>query len=173
MNINPAPAPAPTPAQAVCRAMPPKKKTATTEAEPSESAPANATDSELAPATAPSTATEAKADEKTEAKSPLASFGKKKSKSQKKPQELDKKVYVVFKEGRNNPDAIYDEAKEGRLEATWMVTAGEDEVPYVACEEGDVIRVFRSFKALKGFYVKGLVPLYAKFGIVNPTAESK
>eukprot|EP00808_Paulinella_micropora_P001535 g80714.t1 len=107
-------------------AMAPKKKTAT-EAETSESA--HATAPATAHATAPSTATEAKADEKTEAKSTLASFGKKKSKSQKKPQELDKKVYVVFKKVRNNPDAIYDEAKEGRLDATWIVTAGEDEVP--------------------------------------------
>eukprot|EP00808_Paulinella_micropora_P030928 g66399.t1 len=151
--------------------MPPKKKTTAPKAETTESAPATAP--ATATATAPATATEAKADEKTEAKSTLASFGKKKSKSQKKPQEFDKKVYVVFKEGLNNPDAIYDEAKEGRLEATWMVTAGEDEVQYVAFEQGGVIRVFRSFKAFKGYYVKGLLPLYAKFGIVNPTTESK
>eukprot|EP00808_Paulinella_micropora_P003538 g2681.t1 len=157
------------------KAMPPKKKTAAT-----ESAPAIVTDGELAPATAQATTTapanaqatttapasEAKKDGKAEAKSPLAGFGKKKGKVQAKPMESGK-VYVVFIADTNTPDKIFTEAKDGRSEAIFMVTPGEDDIPYVAVDK-DAARVFRSWTAAKGHYIKGKVPQYIKYGeIVN------
>eukprot|EP00808_Paulinella_micropora_P014129 g70107.t1 len=90
------------------------------------------------------------------ASSPLSAFGKKKNKSQTKPKEHENKVYVIFNSDMDQPDAIYEEKKEGSKEAVFMITGGDDEIPFVAYEGAGVIRVFRSFKALKAYYIKGL-----------------
>eukprot|EP00808_Paulinella_micropora_P004530 g77013.t1 len=159
--------------------MPPKKKTTATEAETSEPAPATAGEPTLAVAPA----TEPPQDDKHEdkqaqaggkvrnASSTLSDFGKKKAKSQTKPKEHEGKVYVIFNSDMDKPDAIYEEKKEGSKEAVFMVTGGDDEIPYVAYEGAGVIRVFRSFKALKAYYIKGLAPRYSKFAVINPPPE--
>eukprot|EP00808_Paulinella_micropora_P016309 g14862.t1 len=153
--------------------MPPKKKTTTTEAEEPVQEPTLA----VAPATEPPQDDkhedkQAQAEGKVgNASSPLSAFGKKKNKSQTKPKEHDNKVYVIFNSDMDQPDAIYEEKKEGSKEAVFMITGGDDEIPFVAYEGAGVIRVFRSFKALKAYYIKGLAPRYSKFAVINPTPE--
>eukprot|EP00808_Paulinella_micropora_P021644 g80170.t1 len=152
-------------------AMPPKKKT-TAEQAPAEPAPTTEpAPAEPAPTTEPASpdgkVTPASADGKAEAKSPLDGWGAKKTSKIKKTTEAPTRVYVVLKPDYKVSDEVWPEQKAGRVEAIYMITPGGDESPYVTIDkpsEGEehVVRVFRSWASVKGYYIKGNCPFYVK-----------
>eukprot|EP00808_Paulinella_micropora_P025073 g17865.t1 len=153
-------------------AMPPKKKTTAPEAEPAPD-PINEPEPEQAPTpTQATTDGEVPADDdKKEAKSPIAGWGAKKVSKVKKTKESEGNLYVVFKPKPNENDEIWEENKEGSVKAVYMLTPGEDEIPYVVYEaeldKPHVVRVFRSWTAVKGYYIKSYFPFYVKQGEIK------